>query len=106
MPAASSSAPPSIATELAIGLAFYGVINRSGLNHRLCLGLILDRRNFRFVFVVIDLFASCFGEGNRASILQCRFERLLPAATPASASAAGWPFVVAFAGILLFFGVR
>jgi hypothetical protein len=105
MPAASSSAPPPIATELA---ALYGVMKRRGLNHRLCFGLILDRRNFCFVFVVICLFASCFGEGNCASILQSGFERLLRAAASASASATGWLFVVAFAaaGVFLFFGAR
>ena len=108
MPAASSSAPPPIATELPVSLAFYGVMKRRTLNYRLCLGLTLDRRNFRcFVFVVICLFASCFGEGNCASILQGGFERLLRAATPAPASAAGWLFVVAFAaGVFLFFDAR
>lgn len=107
MSAASSSAPPPIATELAVSLAFYGVMKRRSLNLRLCFGLILDRRNFRFVFVVIDLFASCFGEGNRASIRQSGFRRQLRAGAPASASATGWLFVVALAAdFFLFLGAR
>jgi hypothetical protein len=105
MPASSSSAPPPIATELAVSLAFCGVMKRRSLSLRLCFGLILNRRDFRFVFVVIDLFVSSFGEGNRASILQSGFRRQIRAGAPASASATGWLFVVAFAaGIFLFFG--
>ena len=104
MAAASPPASPAIATELAFGLTFYGILKRSRLKHWLRLGLDFDGQKLRLFLLVILFFASRFKGGSRASILERRFEGVLSAAALASAPAAGGAFVFAFAGHFLFVG--
>src|SRR6516165_2893973 len=104
MAAASPPASPAIATELAFGLTFYGILKRSRLKHWLRLGLDFDGQKLRLFLLVILFFASRFNGGSRTSILERGFEGVLSAAALASAPTAGGAFVFAFAGHFLFVG--